>query len=439
MISRGDGLGISWAIAPQDAPMGARFSAYASERDYQPATHSTPATGDSGPVVALASSVVLEPAARAAIATRLAKSGTRDRLTVALCPAMSARLEVGDRFALSDGAVWRVDRLEGQASQTMSASRAPDSGTIMPTYLPPKSPPRPVLFSPPVLLVLDITAPFTSPVSPSPLVGCASQIWPGVIEVLVGERSLGTLTQPATIGALSVSVPEGPVGRLIKKPMVVKIAFGQSLPSAGQAALTLDGAVVDIISWRIATLIGEGLWQISDWVRGVGGAPVGIALPSGTTFVWLNDALQELPLDSSLEGLSLTWRARPLDDINRESTQDAAFAALARQPWPPCHVRARRDTTGTHLSWVRRARGTGDGWSSGNAPLGASVEHYRVTILSDGGAALRVIDTNVPACTYSTAQELADFGQAQTILDIEVCQIGDDNRVGQPVVETFLL
>jgi hypothetical protein len=197
--------------------------------------------------------------------------------------------------------------------------------------------------------------------------------------------------------------------------------------------------VADMISWRSATLIGAGQWQLGAWVRGLGGAYKAPALPIGTPFVLLNDALIEVPLDPSLVGIALNWQARSLADANLKSIQSANFTARAKQPWPPCNLRAKRSTTGVVISWTRRARGDGDAWASATAPLGAASERYVVSIQNAVGAILRSITTTTPTYTYSNTQELADFGAVQSQLRLLVRQIGDDDAQGVPLNEIVSL
>jgi hypothetical protein len=433
VMSRDGGLSVSRANQVFGGPSGGRFSCYAAERDYLPATQTTASTGQSGPINALASSLVLDGAMRRKVANRLARAANSEGVSVSVAPAISARLEAGDRIAFADGAVWRTDRSEGQLSQTVSGTRAPNISAPEIAYVAPTVPVAPTLVSPPILVVLDLPAPFTSPISPKPLVGCACEVWPGSIEVNVSGQPVGNVTKSATLGTLPGTTSEGPVGRLINKPLTVTIKFGAILPNVGQAAVLENGVVVDIISWRAATLIGLGMWQIGPWVRGLNGVSTGPALSAGTTIIVLDDALVGMSLDPNLVGVSLSWQARPLADVSQVTTQNVLFNARATQPWPPCALRAKRGGTGVVLSWARRARGNGDGWGIANAPLGAATERYQVSIVSVTGSVLRTISVTGPTYAYPNAQELVDFGAVQSQLRLMIRQIGDDDIAGAPM------
>ena len=417
----------------------ARFSCYAAERDYLPTTHSTPASAQGGSVTALASSLVLDLQTRRVATNHLAKAVSIDGLSLIISPAMSARLEAGDRIALADGGVWRVDRCEGQLSQSLFATRAPDPDRAELVYTQAQISNPPQVLSPPIMVVLDITAPFVSPTTPQPLVGATSRIWPGEIDMSVGGQSLGTLTKPMTYGNLVEPMATGPVGRSISRAVVIEVKFGATLPQSGQAVLLQNGAVVDIISWRDAALVGLGTWQLRSIVRGLNGASTGIALPAQTPFIVLNDALVPMPLEAGLVGVRLDWRARPLADTNIVTTQGATFAARALQPWSPCALRAKRNSAGIVVSWTRRARGTGDAWAATNVPLGAGQERYVAMIMTALGIVVRSISVTGPSLLYTSAQELADFGIVQAQLRIGVRQIGDDDVQGALLDEIVAL
>ena len=53
---------------------------------------------------------------------------------------------------------------------------------------------------------------------------------------------------------------------------------------------------------------------------------------------------------------------------------------------------------------------------------GEEVERHRVTIHA-GGDVIRTVEVGAPAMLYETAQELADFGSPQVVLDVELAQL----------------
>jgi len=100
---------------------------------------------------------------------------------------------------------------------------------------------------------------------------------------------------------------------------------------------------------------------------------------------------------------------------------EATPQATALRPLAPVHVKAVRGASGVTISWIRRTRADGDSWT-GEVPLGEDSEAYEVDILS-GTTVLRTLHATTLSALYAAADELADFGAAQTTLSLRVVQL----------------
>jgi hypothetical protein len=134
-----------------------------------------------------------------------------------------------------------------------------------------------------------------------------------------------------------------------------------------------------------------------------------------------------VPLTDALADLGVTRRYRigPADRDHADGSYVeivATAAGDALRPFVPVHVRARRDTDGVHLTWIRRARREADAWEPVEVPLGEDNERYEVDILN-GAVVTRTLATITPEAFYPAAQELADFGAPQTALSLRVAQM----------------
>jgi hypothetical protein len=432
LIVRDQSPALARSQQTQSDTLGGRFSCYASERDYQQTSFSTPSKGEVVSVNALASPLVLPEDMRKAIANNLSHAEANTSLSGDLSPTASACLEIGDQIGLQDGTVWRIDQLSGDWVKQFRARPVPTPLQLPASYGQIQVPDGPSIVTAPMLLVLDLPAPFTSSVTPKPLIGAAAQTWPGDVEVSIDDKPLGTLTRGVTMGQINAAQPAGPVGRYIHRPLDIEMRFNGTLSPTGRAALIIDATVCDVVSWRSASLIGTNLWRLTGWVRGLAGASEGKPLPVGTQFVVLDDAFQEMAIDQSLVGVTLNWTAKPLADIGQTSTSVARFDASGLSPWPPCQVRARRSSAAINLTWVRRARGTGDAWGYQNAPLEVPIESYELKILSASGQTLRRITTTSPFYVYPQSEEIADFGTTQSTLRVQIAQIGEAGIIGRP-------
>ena len=77
-----------------------------------------------------------------------------------------------------------------------------------------------------------------------------------------------------------------------------------------------------------------------------------------------------------------------------------------------CHLRAEAGPGGLHVTWVRRTRVEGDGWTPAEVPLGEDREAYLVRV-GRGGAVLRARGPAVVALAGGVADATVE-GEAGT-------------------------
>jgi hypothetical protein len=75
------------------------------------------------------------------------------------------------------------------------------------------------------------------------------------------------------------------------------------------------------------------------------------------------------------------------------------------------------------LTWVRRTRVGGDSWEPPVTPLAEAFERYEIDILDSEGSAVRTLTSDIPAATYSAAEQIADFGGVQTQVSVRIAQL----------------
>ena len=425
----------SRTLVLQEQPGSARATTYASERDYQPATYQAGSTSNQASQLNVTLPVVIDAPSRKAISEHLATSAPMEILNGTLSGHMAALLEVGDRFIWEDGTVWRVDRLEGAWGQELTASRAPSAqlGPVSSYFVDP-APARPVIPSPPQVVVLDLPAPFVSTQAPQPIFGARALPWPNEVEILVGDKQVARLNRPMLVGEVSVALAAAPISRALGLGCEVTFSGDQTPPASGKGALLVDGQVVDIVSWQSASLIGSQTWRLDVLVRGYHGQAQAPAIEAGTRFIVLNEALGTGNLDQNLWGSALSFVGQPTGEPQLATSVSARFRAAAQVPWSPCHAKAIRRADGIAFSWIRRAWGDGDSWDMPIVPLGCPSEKYRIRLLATSSAVVHESLTSAPSYLYPSATELADFGTRQTLLRVEICQLGASDLVGHPLL-----
>jgi hypothetical protein len=362
-----------------------------------------------------------------AIASRMLAVGglAGDLLELAVAPAASLQLEAGDRLALPhlDGRVWVIDRMEGGLVQTLTLRPAGPAGLAPSALAAGQAPVLAEVPSTPVLHVLDLPGGIHPGEPPSPALAVFANPWPGGFDVQIAGKSVARITRPAVMGELAQALAGAPAGVTLAAPVDV-LVWGGTLPAEGRAAL-LDGeTLADIIGWTTATLTGPDQWRLGGVHRGLSGAHVPPGIAQGAVFVLLDEAITAAILPESGDGATLTWT------LHGRAEQPALETALnftptQHRPWSPEHVLAVRSPSGIRLAWIRRGNRPDAGWGLADVPAPGTLR-WRVQIKSSGGIVVRATDVTAASFDYQAAEELTDFGAAQTGLYVAIAQYGDD-------------
>lgn len=92
-----------------------------------------------------------------------------------------------------------------------------------------------------------------------------------------------------------------------------------------------------------------------------------------------------------------------------------------------------------NLTWIRRTRVSGEWRSLVDVPLGETSEAYEVDIFSDSTYSVirRTLISNTSSVTYTSAQQIADFGNKQTTLYLKIYQISSAVGRGYPLTTSI--
>ncbi|ACI93699.1 gene transfer agent [Afipia carboxidovorans OM5] len=281
--------------------------------------------------------------------------------------------------------------------------------------------------------------------------------WPGSVTVwrsadgLSFERAATTFA-PSVMGETLDPLPAGPTACWDRGGTMRVRLYGDALTSAADAnvlnganaaAVMTPSGAWEVIQFAHAELVEERTYRLSRLLRGQGGSEHAIAapLPVGAPFVLLDEHLIEIA-----RGIGALDRASDLRIVatGRSHDDPSAMAmtlvpqSVALMPLAPVHLRAVRNDAGDiSITWIRRTRKDGDAWGI-EVPLGEDVEAYDVEILSDS-TVKRTLSVSASAATYVSADEIVDFGVAQTNLTIRVFQLSSTVGRGFPAQSTFAL
>lgn len=325
-------------------------------------------------------------------------------------------------------------------------ARVPRSGSVA----------VPAAFGPPFVIALDIPQ-IDSEAEPAlQLFAVQASPWPGAEAIWRASggsfERIALASVPAIVGKILDPLPAGPASRWdYKNEFRVQLATGalsasddlKMLGGANVAAIRRADGAWEVLQFGAAELVGENTYRLSRLLRGQLGTEwaMGDPVPEDSPFVLLDSSLVAVARGTDLLGRGFDYRVGAANvDIGsgNMTALSASVGATALMPWSPAHVRGKRNEDGILLSWIRRTRRGGDNWDTVEVPLGEDTEAYRVEILS-GGSIIRTLETATPQTLYPSADELADFGAAQTELNIRVAQLSSLVGAGRAQAATMTL
>jgi len=374
---------------------------------------------------------------------------SRERARFAVPPSR-LELEPGDVIELERDAVTRTFRITEIAD---SGARTIDARSIDPDVYnlvsaPPRSSRSPAASASgtPQLLFLDLPLINGSEPASAGYTAAAQEPWPGIVALYgspeaTGFRLRGLLQVPAIMGLTQSPLPAGPLSRLdhattlqvtVSGGQLASVTRVQLLAGANIAAVLGRDGQWEVVQFETATLLGEGVYELSGLLRGQAGTETaigepGAAVAAGSSFVLLDGAVARVDLGLDEIRLPYQWRFGP---ANRELTDPSygsaehTYAGIGLRPLSPVHVRASRNGTGDiELSWIRRTRIGGDSWDTLEVPLSEDFERYEIDVLADDDTVVRTISASAPNASYAAAEQNADFGSLRSPCRMRVHQL----------------
>ncbi len=441
-----------------DLPASAKISFVSSDGDYRQAVaEARRLTGASGRVAQADLPIILDPDA----AGELAESwlyetwAARERASFVLPPSRLG-VEPGDALWLDVGGRQRLVRVTEVGDHGARSVEA--RGLDPDVYARAGAPERPAAIATgpatgqPEVLFLDL--PLLSgdePVSAG-YIAAAQSPWPGALAIYrspetTGFQLKGFINASAALGVTLTALPVAPEGRIDRatrlRVVLANSTTAQSvtrlkmLSGANVAAVRAASGEWEVLQFETATLVAAQTYELSNLLRGQAGTDVAFgatALAAGAPFVILDAGVARLDLGADEVGLPYNWRVGPAArDIGSDSYAGAthAFRGLGARPLSPAHIRGSRSGGDLAITWIRRTRSGGDGWTAAEVPLSEVTEAYEVDIMA-GATVARTLGTAIPSVTYAVAQQIADFGAAQAAVAVRVYQLSTSFGRGSP-------
>jgi len=435
-----DGASVRADRVLEPAPGTARVRFIDGDADYQTGSVVARSAGQGGSVDMDLPAVCSVALARSA-AERALEGAEAERLTVALGPLGALQLEPGDVVSVEGRTGdWRVMRLD--IDETPSAVLERVSGVAAGI-----EDGQPSARDDSVV----VGAPFFRMIELPPLVGAEGDGRPIAVVAAEPWRSMrifagasadaltarGEVVEPATVGVLMEALSPGARYRWDSVNTLTVRIEGRAPESRTRGAVFAGANAVaveteagwELVQFRTAELIGDGVWRLGGLLRGQQGSDAAMAAgaEAGAVVVLLDAAMTRADSPRAEREMPLVWRAGPAGGpAGGAGVSEVAFAAsgLHDRPWSPAHLlAAERSDGGFDLGWIARSRIDGDRWEGEAAP--ADPMRFRVRVLA-GAEVMRTLEVDGEAALYPAADLATDFpGGPGPDVTIAVAQWGD--------------
>lgn len=211
---------------------------------------------------------------------------------------------------------------------------------------------------------------------------------------------------------------------------------------------TINIAVVgnEIIKFAYAELVSATEYKLSGLLRGLLGTEHEISNHShGEKFVLLEQVkIKKLTTLSTEWNIDKKYRVG-IDSlpVTSEYYKENIFncKGVAYRPYSPVHIRGQKtEANDIIFSWIRRTRGDGT-WKNGSfdreslsnmgslpqypeVPLSEESEQYVIEIMSAGNIK-RIKTSNNTSCTYTSSEQVEDFGAVQNNITVRISQMSN--------------
>lgn len=245
--------------------------------------------------------------------------------------------------------------------------------------------------------------------------GVTTEAVQGVCETTLGAYTLGNVDEH---NLLTVNVGNGSLSTITRDALL-----------NGSANVAVVGAPGrwEVIKFQRADDLGSGRYILSGLLRGLQGSEFAMSQhAAGDWFVLLSGGGVLRPnFDPGTIGQEMAFKAvsvgRRFDSV---AVQTAENTGEGLRPSSPTTLRKSFSTNDIVLTWGRRTR-LSQQWWLGNVPLGEESERYEIDIFSDNTytTVKRTLTSTSSTVTYTSAQQVADFGSNQTTVYVRIYQM----------------
>ncbi len=346
-----------------------------------------------------------------------------------LLPPSRLALEAGDIISFASRLLRITAIQEADVCRVEAVSVEPKIYGLPPVPKRTDAAPYAPVWNPPAAALLDLPSGIDASESLRLYIAANASPWPGALAVYRspaaahGFAAIAEIRQRAVIGVSASAFAPAAAGRWqynntlqlqLNHGALISRTPADVLNGANLAAIQHSGGEWEIVQFQNARLLAEGFYEVSGFLRGLGGSDhlAGEQVQTGAQFVLLDSALHKIDYPRTSIGRSFYYRIGPAGRPQNDDAFIAAahkFSGISARPLSPVHVRGQKTSSGAiAFSWIRRSRIGGDNWDVAEIPLGEETENYELEIIK-AGAAIRTLTASAPSLTYPAASIASDF------------------------------
>lgn len=279
--------------------------------------------------------------------------------------------------------------------------------------------------------------------------------WPGgeVFESTddLSYTSRATHTESAVFGVTQTALGNWTGANVTDETNTVTVNIGPGALSSItddqlMSSTTLNAALIgnEIVQFKSASMLSAGVYLLSGFLRGLRGTDrVMTGHAVGERFVLLQPSGMRR-IDQGNADLHAIRYFRGVSIgrlLSTAAPQAVINTGVSVMPFRPADAQANRATTDTVITFNRRTRMESRflGPLSSSVPLGEAIEAYQMDIFTSNAftTVVRTLTSTTPSFTYTSAQQVADFGSNRTVLYVDIYQMSETVGRGFPLRATI--
>lgn len=185
-----------------------------------------------------------------------------------------------------------------------------------------------------------------------------------------------------------------------------------------------SSAVIDVDSSATLSIMPRGMFG-TEWATGLHQVGDYVILLDDGDNIFIGADLSSVDIDQLYKTVTVGQDVQSVEEFTFN------YGAVNLKPLSPSHAVGVRTGNDWSVSCILRTRYSDNFWRTGNQPQNESVIELD-WVIYNGASPVRIIRTSAPSMTYTQAQQIEDFGVAQSTLHLKIYQRSQRVGAGYP-------